>query len=48
MELREAEVKPRVEPFPKERVSGLSAEKTHITSIEDGFDVLPCSSQGRG
>lgn len=44
MELPETEVKPLVESFPKERGLGLSAEKTHITRIEDGFAFLTCGS----
>ena len=39
-ELLEAEVKPLVESFLRERGLELSAEKTHITRIEDGFDFL--------
>ena len=38
--LLEEEVKPLVESFLKERGLELSAEKTHITRIEDGFDFL--------
>ena len=33
-------MKPLVESFLKERGLELSAEKTHITRIEDGFDFL--------
>ena len=39
-ELLEHEVKPLVEHFLKERGLTLSAEKTLITQIEDGFDFL--------
>src|SRR5947209_12697327 len=39
-ELLEQEVKPLVESFLSERGLELSAEKTHITRIEDGFDFL--------
>ncbi len=39
-ELLEHEVKPLVEQFLKERGLTLSAEKTLITHIEDGFDFL--------
>ena len=39
-ELLEEEVKPLVESFLRERRLELSAEKTHITRIEDGFDFL--------
>ena len=39
-ELLESEVKPLVESFLSERGLELSAEKTHITQIEDGFDFL--------
>lgn len=39
-ELLEHEVKPLVEQFMKERGLTLSAEKTLITHIEDGFDFL--------
>jgi RNA-directed DNA polymerase len=39
-ELLENEVKPLVEHFLKERGLELSAEKTQITPIEDGFDFL--------
>jgi RNA-directed DNA polymerase len=39
-ELLENEVKPVVEAFLKERGLTLSAEKTLITHIEDGFDFL--------
>ena len=39
-ELLEAEVKPLVEAFLKERGLELSAEKTVITHIADGFDFL--------
>ena len=39
-ELLEDEVKPRVEQFMRERGLELSAEKTVITHIEDGFDFL--------
>ena len=39
-ELLEEEVKPLVESFLRERGLELSAEKTHITRIEDGFDFL--------
>ena len=38
--LLEEEVKPLVESFLKERGLELSAEKTQITRIEDGFDFL--------
>ena len=38
--LLEEEVKSLVESFLKERGLELSAEKTHITRIEDGFDFL--------
>jgi RNA-directed DNA polymerase len=39
-ELLEQEVKPLIEAFMKERGLELSAEKTHVTHIEDGFDFL--------
>jgi RNA-directed DNA polymerase len=39
-ELLENEVKPLVESFLRERGLELSAEKTRITQIEDGFDFL--------
>src|SRR2546426_4258594 len=39
-ELLEQEVKPLIETFMKERGLELSAEKTCITHIEDGFDFL--------
>lgn len=39
-ELLEHEVKPLVEQFMKERGLTLSAEKTLITHVEDGFDFL--------
>jgi RNA-directed DNA polymerase len=39
-ELLEQEVKPLVEQFMRERGLELSAEKTVITHIEDGFDFL--------
>src|SRR4051794_12207181 len=39
-ELLETEVKPLVESFLSERGLELSAEKTRITPIEDGFDFL--------
>jgi RNA-directed DNA polymerase len=39
-ELLEQEVKPLIETFMKERGLELSAEKTRITHIEDGFDFL--------
>jgi RNA-directed DNA polymerase len=39
-ELLEEIVKPRVEQFLRERGLELSAEKTTITQIEDGFDFL--------
>jgi RNA-directed DNA polymerase len=39
-ELLEHEVKPLVESFLSERGLELSAEKTQITQIEDGFDFL--------
>ncbi len=39
-ELLEQEVKPLVEQFMRERGLTLSAEKTVITHIEDGFDFL--------
>jgi len=39
-ELLEEEAKPLVESFLRERGLELSAEKTHITRIEDGFDFL--------
>lgn len=39
-ELLEQEVQPLVEAFLEERGLHLSAEKTHITHIEDGFDFL--------
>ena len=39
-ELLEDEVKPLVEGFLRERGQELSAEKTKITHIEDGFDFL--------
>src|SRR5437879_12148124 len=39
-EVLEHEVKPLVEQFMKERGLTLSAEKTLITHIEDGFDFL--------
>src|SRR5258708_40359805 len=39
-ELLEQEVKPRIEEFLRERGLELSAEKTLITHIEDGFDFL--------
>ena len=39
-ELLENEVKPLVESFLSERGLELSAEKTQITQIEDGFDFL--------
>jgi len=39
-ELLEHEVKPLVEQFMKERGLTLSAEKTLITHMEDGFDFL--------
>ncbi len=39
-ELLEDEVKPLVESFLRERGLELSAEKTKITHIEDGFDFL--------
>src|SRR5205823_4962895 len=39
-ELLETEVKPLVESFLSERGLELSAEKTQITPIEDGFDFL--------
>jgi len=39
-ELLEREVKPLVVEFLRERGLTLSDEKTHITSIEDGFDFL--------
>ena len=39
-ELLENEVKPLVESFLSERGLELSAEKTRITQIEDGFDFL--------
>lgn len=39
-ELLEQEVKPFVERFLAERGLVLSEEKTHITSIEEGFDFL--------
>ncbi len=39
-DLLEAEVKPLVESFFKERGLELSPEKTQITRIEDGFDFL--------
>jgi RNA-directed DNA polymerase len=39
-ELLEQEVKPFVERFLAERGLALSAEKTHVTSIHEGFDFL--------
>ncbi|TMD38484.1 MAG: hypothetical protein E6J04_01800 [Chloroflexi bacterium] len=39
-ELLEQEVKPRIEEFLRERGLQLSAEKTLVTHIEDGFDFL--------
>jgi RNA-directed DNA polymerase len=39
-ELLETEVKPLVESFLRERGLERSAEKTHITQLEDGFDFL--------
>ena len=39
-EFLEEEVKPLVEFFLRERGLELSAEKTHITRIEEGFDFL--------
>jgi RNA-directed DNA polymerase len=39
-ELLEDEIKPLVEQFMRERGLTLSAEKTHITHIEEGFDFL--------
>ncbi len=39
-ELLEAEVKPLVEQFLRERGLELSPEKTHITHITEGFDFL--------
>jgi RNA-directed DNA polymerase len=39
-ELLEDEVKPFVERFLAERGLVLSAEKTHITSVDEGFDFL--------
>jgi RNA-directed DNA polymerase len=40
LELLETEVKPLVEQFLDDRGLELSAEKTHITHIETGFDFL--------
>jgi RNA-directed DNA polymerase len=39
-ELLENEVKPLITTFLTERGLELSAEKTHITHIDDGFDFL--------
>ena len=39
-ELLEQEVKPLIEAFMQERGLELSAEKTRVTHIEDGFDFL--------
>jgi RNA-directed DNA polymerase len=39
-EMLENEVRPLVEEFLRERGLTLSAEKTHVTRIDDGFDFL--------
>src|ERR1017187_10682514 len=39
-ELLVTEVRPLVEEFLRERGLELSAEKTHVTRIQDGFDFL--------